>query len=231
MRKVTYKLWDLPTRIFHWLLVALIILQWISGENELMTIHFYSGYTIFGLVLYRVLWGLFGSDTARFRSFIYSKSEIVEYIRHLFSRKPSQWVGHNPLGGLSVILLLATITSIVFLGLISIDDNYINTGPLSDLVSYKIGTDALSLHEDMFDILMVFIGLHLAAIIFYRIFKKENLVKAMFTGKSELPKDPIKSKVAQNLKQAPLFRAALFAFISAATVYFTVNIFPILVSQ
>lgn len=228
MSKASYKLWDLPTRIFHWLLVILICTQWFTGENGFMTIHFYVGYTVFGLIIYRILWGLFGSETARFKSFIYSIPEIINYIKHLTSQKQSQWVGHNPLGGMSVLILLFSIGLIVFLGLISVDENYVNAGPLSDLVSYQMGTDAHSLHEDIFHILLVFIGFHIAAIIFYRAFKKENLAKAMITGKSELPDDPNKSKKAQKLKQAPFSRAILFAFISAATVYFTINILPAL---
>ena len=174
--------WDLPTRLFHWLLVALIGLSWWAAEEEELELHLYSGYAILSLLLFRLMWGFVGSSTARFRNFVRGPRAVLGYVRDMrgWSR-----IGHTPLGALSVIALLALIAFQVTTGLINSDDDGLHEGPLAPLVSFDVSEAAHDLHEDAFDILLVFIGLHVAALVIYRLALGKRLVGPMVTGLAE----------------------------------------------
>lgn len=176
---MTQRVWDLPTRIFHWLLVALIAFSWWSAEYDHLDWHVISGETILGLLAFRLLWGFFGSSTARFGAFVHGPKSVVAYIR---SSRGWSAVGHNPLGGLSVVALLAVTSVQVGLGLFAVDEDGFITGPLSHFVSTETSDTMRELHETNFDILLALIALHLAAIIFYRVFRGKRLLRAMITG-------------------------------------------------
>ena len=175
--------WDLPTRLFHWLLVALIAFSWWSAENDEIDLHIWAGMAVLSLLLFRLLWGLFGSSTARFASFVRGPGAVLAYLRDAGSWRLA---GHTPLGALSVLALLGVIAAEVGLGLVAVDEDGFSQGPLAHLVSLDVSDLATDLHEDLFNVLLALIGLHLAAILYYRL-RGRRLVGAMVTGKGALP--------------------------------------------
>ena len=175
--------WDLPVRLFHWSLAALIGLSWWTAENDELEIHIYSGYAILTLLVFRVLWGIFGSSTARFRNFIRGPRAILAYVRNSRAWKA---VGHSPLGALSVLAMLVVLKLQIATGLLNADDDGFAEGPLSLAVSEEAVEFAHEAHDVLFDVLLVLIGLHLAAVLFYHLVERKNLVGPMMTGKAVL---------------------------------------------
>lgn len=173
--------WDLPTRLFHWVLVVLIALSWWSAEKHLYDLHLWLGVAVVTLILFRLLWGLFGSSTARFVNFVRGPAAIRDYLG-------GKWrgIGHNPLGALSVIALLAMVAIQTGMGLFASDEDGLLLGPLSGFLSPSASEEMAELHEDFFDILLVFIGIHIAAVLFYWVAKKQNLIGPMITGRADL---------------------------------------------
>jgi cytochrome b len=178
----TIPVWDLPVRLFHWTLAALILFSWWSAENHHLDWHIRSGLAILALLVFRLLWGLFGSSTARFRNFVRGPAAVVGYLRNAESWRG---IGHSPLGALSVLALLLATAVQVGLGLISTDEDGFNQGPLANLVSLDASDQARELHEVMFYVLLALIALHVAAILFYRLVHRKKLVGAMITGTAE----------------------------------------------
>ena len=177
MRRIA--VWDVPTRLFHWMLAALIGFSWWSAENDHMDWHIWSGFGILTLLIFRFLWGFFGSSTARFSSFVRGPKAVSGYLR-------GQWrgIGHNPLGALSVLALLAATLVQVGLGLFSSDEDGLFSGPLATWVDLDLSEEITDLHDKFFDILLILIGVHIAAILFYASFKRTNLVGPMLTGRA-----------------------------------------------
>ena len=179
-------IWDLPLRLFHWLLVGLVVFSWYSIEvEENLDWHFISGYCVLFLLLFRLLWGFLGSYYARFKNFLFGPSEILNYAKNLMGKTETHYAGHNPLGSLSVFALLLLLLFQAATGLFANDEDYY-FGPLSDLVSTRTADVLTEIHHFSFNILLAFIVLHIAAIVFYRLVKKENLVRAMLTGRKEM---------------------------------------------
>lgn len=176
-------MWDVPTRLVHWSLVILIALSWWSVENKRMDIHYWSGLTVVGLIVFRLYWGFAGPETARFSRFIKGPRAVFGYVGKLFRPDYRASFGHNPLGALSVIALLLAVGTQAGLGLFASDTSYVSSGPLSNLVDYETSEDITDLHEDFFNVLLAVIGLHLAAIIFYLVGKRINLIGPMITGR------------------------------------------------
>lgn len=178
------RVWDPALRFFHWTLAALVITTWLLGEfgPNVMTLHFWLGYAIIALLIFRVIWGVIGPETARFSSFVRGPSSIIAYARHMSSRQPSLWPGHSPLGALSVVAMLAALIWQVCTGLISDPDDYINVGPLADQVSSSTADKAVGWHHTGATVVLLLVLLHLAAILFYRVWKNEDLVRPMITG-------------------------------------------------
>ena len=179
--RVRIRLWDLPTRAFHWSLVAAVLTAVITGQvgGDWMEVHGKAGLTIVGLVMFRLVWGFIGSTHARFSSFVPTPNKVSAYLRGRW-----QGVGHNPLGALSVLTLLGLLAAQGASGLFSNDDIAF-AGPLAVLVSDSLSARLTGLHHQIADGLLVFIGLHVLAIVFYAWFKKDNLVKPMVTGYKE----------------------------------------------
>jgi len=172
------RLWDLPTRFFHWLLVLLVAAAIITGQlgGNLMLWHGRLGVVLAGLLAFRLAWGFVGSTYARFCQFAPTPSRLRAYLT-------GQWqgLGHNPLGALSVFALLGLLTVQVSTGLLANDDIAF-VGPLYDLIDKELSNQLTSLHHKIGDLLIILIGLHVAAIMFYAHVKKKNLVKPMVTG-------------------------------------------------
>jgi cytochrome b len=169
--------WDLPVRLVHWLLAALIGFSWWSAEYHHMDWHIWSGCAVLTLLIFRLLWGFVGSSTARFASFVRGPREIARYLR-------GSWkgIGHNPLGAVSVLALLGALAVQVGLGLIAEDEDGIVTGPLYRLVSIETSDRARDLHESWFYVILALIGLHLAAILYYHL-RGRRLMSGMITGR------------------------------------------------
>jgi len=177
--------WDLPTRLFHWTLVILVATAYVSkhwGDANLVW-HTWNGYAVLVLIVWRLLWGLVGSSTSRFASFIYSPIAALRYALDFVLRKPRQYLGHNPLGGLFVLVLLGLVGAMAALGLFSYDDHdgFVG-GPLSGRVSDATWEFATRWHIRLFDILLYAIGAHIVANVVYLVWKGENLIQAMITG-------------------------------------------------
>lgn len=208
------RVWDWPIRLFHWLLVALFILSWVSAEigGNAMQAHLWSGYAVLGLVLFRIVWGVVGSDTARFAHFMRGPSAVLAYSRNWFQPSYRAALGHNPLGGWSVAALLLALAFQALSGLFSNDD-IANEGPLYHLVS-KGTSDLISrAHSGAFDLLLALVMLHLLAIVLYRVWHGENLLKPMLTG------DKVVNESALTPKQSSSWLALILALVVAGVVY------------
>lgn len=170
--------WDVPTRVFHWLLLALVVTAWFTGEGEGGTgaIHRYAGEAVAGLIVFRVIWGFWGGEHARFTDFAAGPTRIGAYIRSLFSNVPPRPLGHNPLGGVAVFLLLANVTIIVATGLFSGGED--NAGPFAGMW----GLELSEIHEGAFRVLQGLTILHVAGVVVESFASKDALVPAMFTG-------------------------------------------------
>ncbi|MCB5189158.1 cytochrome b/b6 domain-containing protein [Methylobacillus arboreus] len=176
--------WDIPLRVFHWSLVTLFVIAIVTvkvGGNALEW-HVWSGLALLALLIFRILWGFAGGTYARFSNFVRGPRAILGYIKG----KGDKTIGHNPLGGWSVIAMLVLILAQVVTGLFSNDDIF-TEGPLYSLVDKDTSDYLTYLHTINQYVLYVLIGLHVAAIIYYRVFKRENLVKAMITGRKQVP--------------------------------------------
>ena len=193
-------IWDGWTRFFHWSLVLLVAAAWWTAENDEMEWHLRIGMAVFVLLVFRLVWGLIGGSTSRFASFVHGPGAIFAYLRGRF---PAH-VGHNPLGALSVLGLLAGLLLVVGLGLIGVDEDGLAPGPLYLWVGEELSEEAIELHEhEAFDLLLVLIGLHVAAVLFYALVKRHNLLGPMISGRGEIPKG------AEALQPASAGRAVL----------------------
>lgn len=175
-------LWDLPTRIVHWALVVLLLVSWFTG-GENMQLHRWSGYGVLALLVFRLWWGVAGGSTARFMHFLTGPKATLAHLRTLGRREPSAAAGHNALGAWSVLAMIAVMLVQVGLGLFATDIDGLESGPLSHLIDFDASRVAADLHEITFRVLQALVALHIAAIAFYWIWKRQNLVGAMITGK------------------------------------------------
>ncbi len=169
--------WDVPIRLVHWVLAGLIAFSWWTAETGRLDLHIWSGCGILTLLLFRMLWGFFGSSTARFSSFVRGPAALHDYFA-------GRWrgMGHNPLGAVSVIALFAAVAIQVGLGLFAQDDDGIYAGPLYGFVSSDTSDTISGLHEAWFNVILGLVALHVAAIIFYRVVRGKKLTRTMITG-------------------------------------------------
>ncbi len=181
------RVWDLPVRLFHWLLTLSILGLFITVQlgSEWMEWHKRLGYVALGLVLFRVVWGFVGSHHARFATFVRKPSTVIAYAKSLRAGGAKQFLGHNPLGALSVIALLACVGFQAVSGLFANDDIDFQ-GPYASMVSKAWSNRLTGLHKLNSDLLLILLGLHLAAIAYYVFFKRENLLKAIVTGEKTI---------------------------------------------
>ena len=171
--------WDVPIRLVHWLLAGLIAFSWWSAETSHLDLHIWSGCAILTLLIFRLLWGIFGSSTARFSSFVRGPAAVRDYLR-------GRWhgIGHTPLGALSILALLGAVAVQVGLGLFAQDDDGLYTGPLYRFVSSDTSDSIRGIHKAWFNVVLALVALHIAAILFYRVVRGKRLTKAMITGKA-----------------------------------------------
>jgi cytochrome b len=189
----TVRVWDLPTRVFHWALALCIVGLLITGNvgGNAMVWHFRIGLTVLALLMFRLVWGLVGGRWSRFAAFIYSPGSIVNYLKG--RGKPEHSVGHTPTGAGSVFALLALLLMQVGSGLVS-DDEISNAGPLTRFVSTATVNLATNYHKNIGKwIIVALVLLHLAAIIFYT-WRKHKLVSAMVSGDKQLAVATVNSR-------------------------------------
>ena len=189
------KVWDIGVRTFHWSLVTFFIIAYISGDEEEL-IHIYSGYAVLALVIFRVLWGFIGTKYARFSNFIYPPHTVLQYAKSLFTSKPLHYLGHNPLGGWMIILLLISLIAVSWSGLEVYGAE--GHGPLA---STSIIAPAMAdsdnehgpgksrqeelwedVHETFANITLFLIIVHLCGVISAGFMHQENLIRSMITG-------------------------------------------------
>jgi cytochrome b len=171
--------WDIPTRVFHWLLVVSFAGAFLTAESErYRDIHVLLGYTLLALIVFRLIWGFVGTRYARFKSFYFKPSETIQYVTSLIKAKPTHYVGHNPAGGIAVFTLLTLGIIVAVSGICIFQD---------------IGGDVLEeLHEEVANAMLVLVGIHLLGVIVSSVLHRENLVRAMITGcKPSIPNEGI----------------------------------------
>lgn len=183
------RVWDLPTRLFHWTLAFCVVGAVVSAKvgGNAMVWHFRLGYTILALLAFRLLWGVVGGHWSRFARFIYSPATLLRYLRGQARDDEHLDVGHSPTGALSVFALIAILLVQVATGLVA-DDEISNTGPLIKFVSGAVSSAATSWHKAYGQWLIIsLVVLHVLAILFYLVKKRRNLVGPMLSGDKALP--------------------------------------------
>ena len=177
---IKVRIWDLPVRLFHWAIVLLVPALWATHEWDLMDIHILLGEIMLGLVLWRLLWGVLGSSTARFAGFVRGPRAVLGYL----TGKSGRSFGHNPLGGWSVVAMLLVLVAQIGVGLFASDEDGIYAGPLSrHMPDLDSAHELVEWHETLFWILVGLIALHVLAILYYLIVKRDDLVTPMVTGR------------------------------------------------
>ena len=215
------KVWDIPIRLFHWVLVALVtsqfLIAWVFTEQ--IDLHVKLGYLTLALIVFRIFWGFIGTAYAQFKNFLVSPTSLVAYIKELFNQtSQSKSAGHNPIGGYSTIAIIVCILAQGFSGLFC-DDDVFTVGPLRHLVSDNATSIFNQVHALNAKILVGLLCTHVAAIFWHLLVKRENLIKPMITGK----KIAIKDDKYMNWTEKPL--AALLAFaLALIAVWVIINI-------
>jgi len=206
------RVWDLPTRAFHWLVVALVVAAYATWRLNWMDWHVRIGEAVLALVLFRILWGCFGSDTARFRSFVAAPGAALRHLRHAWRREADRQVGHNPAGGWMVLALLALLLGETLSGLY-VNNDVADEGPFTDWVPAAVANAITALHEILWDLLLAAVVLHLLAIAGYAAVKGHDLLRPMLTGRKLLP------ATVPAPRLAPVWRALGLLAVSAAAAW------------
>jgi cytochrome b len=180
------RVWDAPTRLFHWAIALLVGFSWFSMHESWMELHFLSGYTILALLLFRLVWGFIGSDTARFGRFLASPAAAFRHLAHIHRREPDAEIGHNAAGGWMVLLMLALLLVQVGSGLFANDD-IMNEGPLAHLVGKSRSDWFTNIHSINFTLIEIAVAAHVVAVLAYAVLKRQDLVRPMVTGSKRLP--------------------------------------------
>ena len=210
--------WDLPTRLFHWLLVVFVIISFVTGKigGNAMQYHEWGGFAILALLLFRLVWGFVGSRESRFVTFVCGPSAVISYARTLLQRNSAHHLGHNPMGGWSIIALLFTLLVQAVTGLFANDD-ILTEGPLFDWVDKATSDWLTKVHKLNQQVIIALVALHIAAVLFYFFYKRQNLILPMITG----------VKPWQNAEIEPAYGrtwlAALIAGLAVLAVYILVR--------
>lgn len=208
MRKVV--IWDAPTRLFHWLTAVLVAAAYATWRFDRMEWHVWIGYALLALVIFRLLWGFFGSETARFAGFLASPRAAFAQLAHIFRREPDRAVGHNPAGGWMVLALLALLLGETLSGLYINNDVAVD-GPLTQIVPAPISNLIDALHTYLWWILLAVVTLHVVAVALYRMAKGQNLVLPMVTGRKTLPPEMRAPALAGPLRALLILGGSLLA--------------------
>lgn len=213
------KVWDLPVRLFHWLLVALVVTSFVTGNmgGNAMQNHIRSGYAILTLLLFRIMWGLVGSRTARFSDFIHGPGSAWRYAKGLFSKNGERHLGHNPLGGWSILAMLLALLLQAGTGMFA-DDAILTRGPLAFWVASDTSSALTIVHLLNKYLIVGLVALHLLAVLFYLVAKRDNLITPMITGIKQWH-----GPLPRTVPMAPVWLAGILAALAALAVYLLVQ--------
>ena len=184
--KLMMRVWDGPIRLFHWSIVLLIAFSYVSIQKSWISLHFLSGYAVLTLLLFRLAWGLFGSETARFGQFLRSPVEAFRHLAAFPRREPDTEIGHNAAGGWMVLVMLLVLAFQVGTGLFS-NDEFANEGPLAHRIARSTSDWISWLHGTNFNVVLGLMVLHVVAVFAYAAVKRHDLVRPMVTGRKRLP--------------------------------------------
>lgn len=188
------RVWDIPTRLFHWIVVVLVAVSWYSADRDLLSIHLWSGLALLTLLVFRLTWGFVGSTTARFSDFLHPIPRIVRYLNALARSEKLLYAGHNPAGGLMVIALLSALLAQIITGVFANDGIGFN-GPLAIQVSAETSDWLTELHRTLFKLILLLVWCHVVAVGFYWFVKGDDLVRPMFTGKKHRAHVPLDARI------------------------------------
>lgn len=208
------RVWDVPTRLFHWVLLVVFAALWFTGEQggDWMEWHLRIGMLMAALLVFRLLWGFVGSQTARFADFVRGPVAISAYLRG--EQDENKQAGHNPLGGWMVVFLLLALLLQVGLGLFSADVNaYLYDGPLAVVAGSELAEQITGWHKQWFDVLLGLAGVHVVAVLFYRFAKRVDLISPMLTGYKVL------SDEVRQLRFAPWWLALVCVLLALLLVF------------
>lgn len=212
------KVWDAPTRLFHWAIVILVLTSYVTARTGFIEWHFRSGYAILGLLLFRIGWGIAGSETARFSDFVRgpraAMMHLAEFIRPPdgSARAAPHAAGHNPAGAYMVVALLGLLLFQAVTGLFA-NDGLMVEGPLASYAGGALSDRLTGWHGLGFDLILVAVGMHVLAVLLYAVVARQDLVRPMITGWSKLP-----ASIAQP-RMASLLRAAIMLAVAAGLVW------------
>lgn len=212
--------WDLPVRLFHWLLVAGIGGLWYTGETGYENTHMKIGYCIIGLLIFRVLWAIFGTKHSRIASFFPTPKSLVSSVKGLFDKDAAYYVGHNPLGAVSAIVMLVLVGLQAVTGLFTKGEIWY--GPYTSALSSSLVKKLDGIHHVNFNYILIAAGVHIFAIFFYLFYKKQNLITPMITGKKKEDVVPEGSQISGSR----IWLAIVLAVLVAAFTYWLVMIAP-----
>ncbi len=219
---ISAPVWDAFVRVFHWSLVALFAVSVASGKvgGEWIVWHMRSGYAILALVTFRLIWGFVGGEYARYVSFLAGPVRAMKFAKGLLGKTHQHVIGHNPVGGWMVVVLLLLLAAQAGLGLFS-NDEIATTGPLARYVSDETSITLMGRHRTIGDILLALVGIHIAAVLFHVLVKKEGLIRAMFSGRKDLP--PELAAQAQAARKASVPVGLVVMTLAVAAVAVAVN--------
>ncbi|HEX5327794.1 MAG TPA: cytochrome b/b6 domain-containing protein [Acetobacteraceae bacterium] len=204
-QRFSMQVWDAPTRLFHWLIVGLVFTSWLCATEGWMDWHVRSGYCIFTLLLFRLAWGVIGSDTARFSRFLRSPAAALRHLAEFRRPEPDDQIGHNAAGGWMVLVMLALLCVQVATGLCA-NDQVATQGPFADLVGEDASDWLTHIHVLNFRAIELVVLLHVCAVLAYAVIKRHNLVGPMITGRKHLAATLYPPRLA-----SPLLAAAILA--------------------
>jgi cytochrome b len=197
------RVWDAPIRLFHWAIVLLVLLSYVSVEAGWMRIHLASGYCVLALLLFRLAWGFVGSDTARFSHFLGNPLRGLAHLARFRQRDPDTQVGHNEAGGWMVLLMLVVLAVQEISGLFNTTRHGV-AGPLAKYAGARAASIAGFVHSANFTLLAAAVGLHILAILAYALVKRHDLVRPMITGVKRLPATTRQPRMASPILAAVL---------------------------
>lgn len=183
------RVWDLPLRLFHWLLLAAVVTAFVAIKTDNIELHARAGYCVLALLIFRIIWGFIGGTHARFLNFVKGPRAVLAYLAKARTNHDPAATGHNALGALSVLGLIGVLLLQTITGLFNFSDSFFFEGPLYKFISSNTYGIVAEVHETMEFVILALVGLHIAAILFYRFVKRDNLVKPMITGSKDIPAD------------------------------------------
>jgi len=207
-------IWDFPTRIFHWVLVIAFTAAWVTSENDRFLFHHvFAGYLLIGLLIFRLIWGMFGSRYARFRSFAYDWPSSTAYIKALITGNAARYIGHNPAGSYAIFAILVMILFVTVTGILVLGGEE-GHGPLKGFVSYEFGIQAKELHRISVYVMLMLVLLHICGVVVESLYHKENLVWSMISGRKPTPRSE------KDVALYALIAVIMLAIITSSGIYY-----------